>query len=83
MKAIIKKHTPGNHTAEQVLSHGATVYQGNVGEVRQELRNLRKLAAQKYECTSTDETKSDFISYEMSKYRAFKFDGEIWTEIYI
>ena len=63
---ILKRHSRGNHSAEQVYFHGTTIFEGTKKECKQELVRMRKNYKEKYHNTSTNELIMDFVRYEMA-----------------
>lgn len=63
---LLKEHSRGNHSPNQVYYHGRTVFEGTKKECQQELIRMRKFCKENFHNTSTNDTLRDFIAYEMA-----------------
>jgi|LakMenEpi03Aug12_release.lakeMendotaPanAssembly.Ray.scaffolds.fasta_scaffold1658233_1 hypothetical protein len=79
MKAtyFLIQHSRGNHSAEQVYFHGKIIEQGTKKECQKELVRMRKFLKNRFAETSTNDTITDFVRYQMGDIFFIKKQNEI------
>jgi len=60
------QHSRGNHSASQVYYHGITLTEGTKKLCDAERARMVRFCKNKWRETSTNDTKKDFVSYQMA-----------------
>ena len=78
MKAIyfLIQHSRGNHSAQQVYNHGKIIIKGTKKECDKERAQMVKFCKEKFNDTSTNSNKKEFVGYQMSDVFCVKKDSE-------